>query len=90
MTQFKLSELVYPKKLSWDNIFIDLDKAGVTPSEISELLGVGWSTLQKWRNGTEPKYSVGVSILTIHARYCGEDSTFERITQADNAPALEK
>jgi len=82
MTPFKLSELVYPRKIPWGSIFSDLYHIGVTPAQMSELLGVGCSTLQKWRNGTEPKHSVGVSILIIHTRYCGEDVTNQRVTEA--------
>jgi len=83
METFKLSEYVYPKKLPWIEIFKDLEKHGANPSTVGELIGVGWSTLQKWRSGTEPKYSVGISILTLHTRYCGEDLTNQRITEAE-------
>lgn len=82
MTQFKLSDLVYPKKLSWDTIFNDLGEAGITPARASILIGVPESSQQRWRAGVEPRHSVGVSILTIHSRYCGEDLTNQRITEA--------
>jgi len=83
MIQFKLDEYAYPKKLPWIEIFKDLEKHGVTPSMAGELIGAGWSTLQKWRSGTEPKHSIGISILTLHTRYCGEDLTNQRITEAE-------
>lgn len=81
MIRFKLEELVYPKRLPWDKILNDLKDAGVTPSETAELIGSGWSSLQTWRKGVEPRYSVGVSILTIHTRYCGEELTNQRKTE---------
>ena len=82
MTQFKISDLVYPKKMSWDIIFNDLEDKGITPSKASMLIGAGRSSLQRWRSGTEPKHSIGVSILKIHTRYCGEELTNQRITEA--------
>ena len=83
MIQYKLKEYVYPKKLPWVQIFKDLKESGLTPSKISVLVGVGGSTLQRWTSGTEPKYSIGVSLLTLHTRYCGEELTNKRITEAE-------
>lgn len=79
---FKLEEYAYPKILPWDQIFKDLYDAGKTPSDISELIGVKWSTLARWRQGTEPKDSYARAILTIHARYCGESLTEIRLSEA--------
>lgn len=79
MNQFKLGDFVYPKKLPWEDILQDLYDNDVTPSQIANLLGFGWSSFQRLKNGSEPKYSVGVSILILHTRYCGEELTRERV-----------
>ena len=82
MTQFKFNEYVYPKKLPWEQIFTDIE-GHLSPTQISDLLGSGWSCFQRLRNSKEPKHSVGESILIIHTRYCGEDLTNQRITEAE-------
>ena len=82
MIQYRLSDLVYPRKMAWDVILSDLNSKGVTPSQVAMLTGAVWSSLQRWRDGTEPRYSMGQSILIIHTRYCGEDLTNQRVTEA--------
>lgn len=82
MTQYKLSDLVYPKKIDWCQIFDDLNSAGVSPYQVGILIGQGWSSVQRWKTGTEPKYSVGVSILFVHARHCGGELTDQRLEEA--------
>lgn len=82
MTQFKLSDFVYPKKLPWEEIFHDLNRHGVSAYQASILIGENWSSLQRWQRGTEPKYSVGVSILTLHTIHCGEELTEKRVIEA--------
>ncbi|MGD9382242.1 MAG: hypothetical protein PVI03_07345 [Candidatus Thorarchaeota archaeon] len=81
MIQFKLKDLVYPKRLAWDVIIADIYEAGITPSQTSDLMGQGWSSFQRWQSGVEPRHSIGVSILTIHTRYCGEELTKQRLSE---------
>ena len=41
------------------------DRAGLAPADAAKFLGVGYSTLKKWRTeGTGPRYAkVGASVL---------------------------
>lgn len=81
MTQYKLSDLEYPKKLDWTLIFDDLVMHGISPYQVAILIGQGWSSVQRWREGTEPKYSIGVSILRVHSKYCGDALTDKRLAE---------
>lgn len=83
MIQFKLSDYVYPRKLNWAIVIQDIEEAGISAHKISELVGAGWSSFQKWRRGVEPRHSIGISLLILHTRYCGEDLTNQRITEAE-------
>lgn len=67
--QFTTKDFVYPKKRAWDLIILDIQKAGLKPTQIATLIGVNWSTFQNYTKGTEPKHSVGESILVLHDRY---------------------
>ncbi len=80
MIRFKFTEYVYPKRLPWKDIFKDLD-SHVNQSELSELLGLGWSSYQSCRDSLEPKHSIAVSIITLHTRYCGETLTRQRLEE---------
>lgn len=82
MTQFKLSDFCYPKKLPWDEIFHDINRAGISPYQTSILIGESWSSTQRWARGTEPKHSIGIAILEVHSRYCGIELTEQRISEA--------
>lgn len=88
MIDFKLADFVYPKKLPWGKILSDLRRNDLGPLQTSILLGVSHSTFQRWEKGTEPKHSYGVSILTIHSRYCGETLTEERIKESLATPLI--
>lgn len=81
---FRINDYVYPKVLPWEQIFNDLmDKGGLSYSQIAEILGKKTSSIDRWwKGGTEPKHSIGVSILTIHSRYCGQELTQARLSQA--------
>lgn len=78
---YKYTDYIYPKKLNWPQIFNDLAEHNVSPYQVSVLIGVKWSTLQRWLVDVEPRYSVGVSILELHSRYCGEELTGKRLEE---------
>jgi len=79
---FKINEYVYPKVLPWQAILQDIFDEGCRKSDLAELLGVPIASLWRWIEGTEPKESIGTSILVIHTRYCGEQRTEIRKAQA--------
>lgn len=71
MNQYKYEDYITPPNLNWGEIFNDLERNKVTLSQISDLIGIAKSSIQSLRaRETEPKYSIGVSILEIHSRYC--------------------
>ena len=75
-------EYVYPRVLDWSNIMADIADNGCSYSDVSKILGVGWPTVQRWRTGSEPGHSKGTALLLIHARYCGQDLTKQRVSEA--------
>ncbi len=81
MTLFKLSDFEYPKRIQWDVIISDIGKNGVNSFQVSNLLGLSWSTFQSLLKGSEAKHSIGVSLLTLHTRYCGEELTKQRMAE---------
>ena len=70
MNQYKFEDYIYPEEINWCEIFDDLEKNDIRPCHITELIGITGSSLQKNRQGSEPRYSVGKAILTLHSRYC--------------------
>ena len=81
-TQFK-QEYVYPRRVNWVQVIEDIYNAGINYNQISKQLGVGWSTVQGWRNGNEPRHSTGSSLLLIHTRACGSALTKQRVLEAE-------
>jgi len=67
----ELADYVYPEKKDWEQIFIDFDDNGINPVILMELTGLAYTTIQsiKYR-GSEPKHSIGESLLKLHRRYC--------------------
>jgi len=80
--KFKFNEYIYPVKLNWPQIIDDIILTGRSYSDIANLVGVPWSTAQRWRDGSEPMESSGRSLLALHCRCCGEDLTIQRIAES--------
>jgi hypothetical protein len=76
-------EYVYPRVLNWAQIMRDIADNGLTYSSVSKTLGVGWSTVSRWRTGSEPQHSIGCAILLLHAKYCGQDLTRQRVSEGE-------
>lgn len=78
------SDYVYPTVLPWRTIFDDLWDAGCSPYRVANLIGYGWSTVQRWYyDGVEPRESAARAILELHKRFCGEELTKKRIQDVD-------
>lgn len=75
------SEYVHPVRLPWRDIMADLWEAHVAYSRQAELIGVEWSTYQRWMRGTEPKHSYACAILALHTQKCGAQLTQLRYQQ---------
>lgn len=82
MAKFRYEHLVQPRHIDWKQVFRDLESSNCTVSDVAVLIDRQRSSVQRWRDGVEPKHSVGVAILTLHTRYCGESLTNQRITEA--------
>jgi len=78
----EIDDYVYPREIDWAQITLDISQHGMTYSGISKCLGVGWSTVQRWRKGAEPRTSFGNALLLVHARTCGGELTRQRVGEA--------
>jgi hypothetical protein len=73
MHQFDYNDYIYTEPENWDKVFTDFKQKDISYSAVAKLIGIPFTSLQRLRGGTEPKHSVGVSILKLHSRLC---STF--------------
>ena len=79
----EIDDYVYPRFINWIQVTKDIAEHGLTYNGISQCMGVGYSTLQRWRTGSEPCHSSGSALLLIHAKYCGGELTKQRVAEAD-------
>lgn len=77
------SEYVKTVQLPWVDIINDMLEKGYSLSKIAQLLGIPYTTMQRYPQGTEPKYSIGLSIITLHVRICGKELTDQRLAEAE-------
>lgn len=86
-TQFRSdlsNEYIYPRVINWAQVVEDIKDNGLNYFGITRVLGVSWGCVQGWRTkGTEPRHSVGSSLLLIHAKVCGNTLTQQRINEAE-------
>ncbi len=76
---------ISPNRVDWNSIAQDLKQAGLSYSMQADLIGHGWSTMQRWLAGAEPKHSDGVAWLQLHANVCGENQTHLRLGTTQNS-----
>lgn len=67
--------------INWRLIADDIRDAGLNYGKQASVLGLKWSTLQRWVNGSEPKYSIARSWLVLHTHMCGSDKTQMRFEE---------
>ncbi len=75
-------EYFYPVCVNWCEVLNDLRCKGISGYSLAELMQVSRSTVQRWEEGSEPGHSFGMAILNIHSRFCGQEYTHQRITEA--------
>ena len=80
--KYDTTDYAYTYPINWDQIFRDINRTGICNARLCQLIGKRYSSLQRWLEGTEPKEHVARAILTIHARYCGENLTRQRIEES--------
>lgn len=56
--------------INWREVILDLNRAGLNDTVIAARVGSNHSTIGAYKNEdrTEPKYSLGARLLTLHAR----------------------
>lgn len=82
-TVYSSSDYVYPTVLPWRDIIKDLKGAGLSAKGTADLVGCSWSTFQRWYcDGVEPRHSYATAILALHTRYCGDDLSKKRMSEA--------
>jgi hypothetical protein len=74
--------IVLRHRVDWASVLDDLCDAGISGYRLANILGMDWPTIRRWREGSEPSHSRGVALLEVHARFCGEPSTKQRICEA--------
>jgi len=79
----QIDDYVYPRIINWVQITRDIAEHGLNYNGICTCLGATWSTVQRWRTGSEPSHSKGSALLLIHAKYCGAELTKQRVSEAE-------
>lgn len=69
------------KYIDWITIVNEIVIKTGTKFSVAEMVGVGWSTAQKWFNGSEPSYYHGQALLELHAHFYNKKAT-KKITDA--------
>lgn len=77
-----MTQYVYPAKVDWAQILHDLRIANLTGYQVALMLGMEWSTVQRWQEGSEPRHSTGVALLELHRLYCSPAATQKRQSEA--------
>lgn len=62
-------------KHDWPRIIADLEAIGKTPYKISLMLGIRVNQLDLIKGGSEPKYSIGVTLLALHDELVPHETT---------------
>lgn len=64
---------IYPVRIDWVQLFVDLDKFGWTPYRVAMTLGADTSTVYHWAEGHEPRHRYGAAVVALHKAVCGEE-----------------
>lgn len=77
-------EAIFPRRLPWHLMFLDMAKSGVALSRQASLLGIPWSTFHSWLepNAPEPRHSLGDAIIAMHLAVCGRELSEKRQREA--------
>lgn len=83
-----IAEDIYPPKIDWKQVLIDLRDHGCSGYRVAKTLEIQWSTVHYWihcRKPPELGYGLGRALLRLHARYCGAAMTTRRLTEAEQS-----
>lgn len=75
-----------PPRIDWQQLLADLKQHGCSLYRIATVLGVKYSTAQRWRRPREDiGYGYGRALIWMHARHCGAGLTLQRLTEAEDS-----
>lgn len=72
-----------PVKVNWEDIINDLTAQGISPHMQADIINRPNSTLNRWRNGAEPRFENGMVMLLLHQLVCGPVATLARFSIED-------
>lgn len=76
---------VKPPQIAWRCLLNDLRANGCSGYRVAQEIGVGWSTVQGWRECKEDiGYGYGRALLRLHAKYCGAALTVQRQYESES------
>lgn len=58
--------------IDWFRILADLNKAGISLHTTADETRIPYSTLQGYKNGSEPKYSTGCTLVAFWSERTGK------------------
>lgn len=59
-------------RTDWFLVLRDLQYAGQSNAQVARILGVSFSTLQCWKQGSEPAHNLGHSLLEVWSEIVGK------------------
>ena len=75
--------VIFPPRVDWAQIMVDLHDHGCSSYRVHILLGVARCTAENWAKGGEPHYGYGRALLRLHSRFCGAAMTTRRAMEAE-------
>lgn len=57
-----------PDRVDWFAVLLDLQRQGIPTSSVAGLLRIPKSTILGWKQGAEPKYADGESLIELWVR----------------------
>jgi len=76
-------DYIYPREIDFVQVIEDIKQAAGSYSVVCRTLGIEWSTLQRWRKGSQPRFREGSGLLLMHAQQCGTEQTQQRVLEAE-------
>lgn len=74
--------LILRHRVAWTAVLADLRHVGVGRYRLADAMLISPSTVQRWEDGSEPSHSYGMALLEAHRRYCGDEKTQRRLSEA--------
>jgi hypothetical protein len=85
-----LDDPIYPPKVDWAQIMVDLYNHGCTKNRAAKIVGASVCAATNWTKGGQPGHAYGEALLILHGRFCGEALTKLRLSTMDRKDTEEK